>query len=49
LERLGAVGARVFRTDRDGAVDIRTDGRRVWVRAWGRPGPPVELSLRDGP
>jgi competence protein ComEC len=48
LTRLGAAGATVYRTDRDGAVDIRSDGRRVWVRAWGRPGPPAELLLRDG-
>lgn len=49
LARLGAAGAAVYRTDQDGAVDIRSDGTRVWVRAWGRPGPPVELPLRDGP
>ena len=48
LARLGAVGAMVYRTDQDGAVDVRSDGTRVWVRAWGRPGPPVELLLRDG-
>jgi competence protein ComEC len=49
LTRLGAAGAMVYRTDRDGAVDIRSDGRRVWVRAWGRPGPPVEFALSDEP
>ena len=49
LARLGAVGAMVYRTDRDGAVDIRSDGRRVWVRARGRPGLPVELPLREQP
>jgi competence protein ComEC len=49
LARLGAAGAAVYRTDQDGAVDIRSDGARVWVRAWGRPGPPVEIRLRDGP
>ena len=49
LTRLGAAGAMVYRTDRDGAVDIRSDGRRVWVRAWGRPGPPIELPLRNEP
>ena len=49
LARLGAAGAAVYRTDQDGAVDIRSDGNRVWVRAWGRPGPAVELHPRDGP
>jgi competence protein ComEC len=50
LTRLGAAGTTVYRTDRDGAVDIRSDGRRVWVRAWGRAGPLVELPAdRDGP
>ena len=49
LGRLGAAGATVYRTDQDGAVEIRSDGRQVWVRAWGRPGPPVELPPADGP
>jgi competence protein ComEC len=48
LTRLGAVGATVYRTDLDGAVDVRSDGTRVWVRAWGRPGPPAEHRLREG-
>jgi competence protein ComEC len=48
LARLGAVGATVYRTDLDGAVDVRSDGTRVWVRAWGRPGPPAEHRLREG-
>ncbi|MCI0546530.1 MAG: DNA internalization-related competence protein ComEC/Rec2 [Candidatus Rokubacteria bacterium] len=48
LARLGAVGAMVYRTDQDGAIDVRSDGIRVWARAWGRPGPPVMLLLRDG-
>jgi len=30
-----ARGTSVYRTDRDGAVGVRTDGRRVEVRAWG--------------
>jgi competence protein ComEC len=49
LARLAAAGATVYRTDLDGAVDVRSDGARVWVRAWGRPGPPAEFLLRDGP
>jgi competence protein ComEC len=48
LARLGRAGAPVYRTDQDGAIDVRSDGARVWVRAWGRPGPPAELVLRDG-
>jgi len=36
LARLEAAGARVYRTDRDGAVVLETDGRVLRVTAWGR-------------
>ncbi|HSE04105.1 MAG TPA: DNA internalization-related competence protein ComEC/Rec2 [Methylomirabilota bacterium] len=36
LERLEAAGARVYRTDRDGAVILETDGRVLRVTAWAR-------------
>jgi competence protein ComEC len=35
VERYTKAGALVLRTDRDGTVDVATDGRRVWVRAAG--------------
>ena len=43
LARLLAAGASVFRTDADGQITMRSDGRQVWVetfrgrRAWARP------------
>jgi competence protein ComEC len=36
LARLQAVGARIYRTDRDGAIILETDGVRLWVTCWAR-------------
>jgi competence protein ComEC len=36
LDRIDAVGARVYRTDRDGAVILETDGTRLWMTRWAR-------------
>jgi competence protein ComEC len=33
VERYRRAGALLLRTDRDGSVNVATDGRRVWVRA----------------
>ncbi len=36
LARLEASGARIYRTDRDGAIILETDGQRVWITRWAR-------------
>jgi len=36
LRRIAASGAELWRTDRDGTVEARTDGRTVWMRGDGR-------------
>jgi competence protein ComEC len=40
LARLSGVHARAWRTDRDGAVSLETDGRDLRVRTWARERPP---------
>jgi competence protein ComEC len=38
VERYSTLGTRIFRTDRDGAITLRTDGRSVWIEPHvGRP------------
>ena len=34
LGRLATAGAHVYRTDRDGAVIVESDGTRLWVTRW---------------
>lgn len=41
LERLAAHGAMVMRTDEDGLVSVRTDGRRLFVETENWPQPPA--------
>jgi competence protein ComEC len=35
VDRYEKQGALVLRTDRDGAVTVSTDGKRVWVSTFG--------------
>jgi competence protein ComEC len=46
VSRLGAAGARLFRTDRHGAIGLETDGRQVRVATW--TGVEWEVTLAGG-
>ncbi len=49
LERLGRRGTRVYRTDRDGAVELRTDGLRLRIRTSAGASEDVRLGPVDTP
>jgi competence protein ComEC len=34
LGRLEAAGARIYRTDRDGAIVVESDGEKLWITRW---------------
>jgi competence protein ComEC len=48
LARLSEAGAAVYRTDYDGAVEITSDGDRLWVRRWVDPGTVQTVALGGG-
>jgi competence protein ComEC len=49
LARLVSAGAAVYRTDLDGAVELVSDGERVWVRRWAFPSTVETFLLRGAP
>jgi competence protein ComEC len=48
VDRYAALGARCFRTDRDGAVEVHSDGHHVQVRTF-RPSVPAPPPCQSGP
>jgi competence protein ComEC len=34
VDRFEKAGVRIYRTDRDGAITVSTDGESVWIRTW---------------
>ena len=42
VKRYEDAGSRIFRTDRDGAISLETDGKRVWIKTFLAPGHAIE-------